>query len=399
MKLYHLFLLAFALSSTPCLAQSSWLDASRQALPRMTTPSMGYNPAYNQPNPSYPVTTYDPSLQGSGASTMLVPNRKDWKLGVYVTNTDIGAVVTNVAPGSAGQQAGLEPNDTIVAVGTSRIGNFDGRIVELADEIRRNADPMGRVSLLVMDSRQRQLRSLPITMNATTTAMVGTVMTRDRSPLPYGATLTVQLQNVSQPFYEIAGAKSITRADGAGPFAFELNLDPRYLDARYQYQLNAAISVNNQVVYSLAQPVPVDIGRFGQSISLVLERAGNISYGGIGTPASPGSVVNVGYAGSLDNNAMQQLFLQLLGRAPSAREVLAWQSYLQSGNSIDDLKVKLLSSNQFRERFPSDAAYVQQLIVSVSNRQPNQTELAFWMGRLQATGNPEQVVSEMLKNR
>ena len=124
---------------------------------------------------------------------MLVPNRKDWKIGVYLQNTDVGAIVTSVAPGSAGEQAGLEPNDIIVAVAGSRIGNFDNRIVELADEVRRNADQSGRVSLLVLDNRQRTLRSLPISMNSTSTALTGAVATRDRTSLPFGATLTVKL--------------------------------------------------------------------------------------------------------------------------------------------------------------------------------------------------------------
>ena len=339
-----------------------------------------------------------------GAGPMLAPARKDWKLGVYVDNTEVGAVVTQIAPGSAGQQAGLQPNDIIVAVGGTRIGNFDNRIVELADEIRRNTDALGRVSLLVFNSRQRTIVSLPVSMNSSSSTLNGTATTRDRSQLPNGSTLMVQLQNVSKPYYEIAGGKSVTRADGFGPFGFELHFDPRYIDPRDQYQLTASIFVGNQLMYSLPQPIGVDVNNLGQSLNVMLEQA---SAQGFGNPVQSnyapgfsGNQVNAGYPGTFGPNALNELFLQLLGRAPSAREVVAWQSYLQQGNSINDLKVKLMSSSQFRERFSNDAGYVQQLVTSLMNRAPNQQELAYWMTRMQATGSPEIVINEILaKNR
>ena len=190
-------------------------------------------------------------------------------MGVYVQNTDAGAVITQVAQGSAGQQAGLQPNDIIVAVGSSRIGSFDNRIVELADEIRRYTDPMGRVSLLVFSARQRTIQALTVSMNSTASTLAGTVSTRDRAQLPYGSTLLVQLQNVSNPYSIIDGGKSVTRADGIGPFAFELYIDPRYIDPRDQYQLTASITVGNQPIYFLRQPIAVDVRNIGQSMNLI----------------------------------------------------------------------------------------------------------------------------------
>lgn len=424
-----LIALATCLKSTPCFGQTNWLNVAPNALPKI---NYGGQAGFPTTAPAPPTTNYNtsgaalpsssgipsntgiPSNMGFPATTgygpSLVANRKDWKLGVYVQSTDVGAVVTQVAPGSAGQQSGIEPNDVIVAVGGNRIGSFDNRIVDLADEIRQNTDPTGRVSLLVLDSRQRVLKSLPVVMSSASSTLTGSVVTRDRMQLPYGTMLTVQIQNVSKPYYEIAGGKSVTRADGFGPFTFELNLDPRYLSPQDQYQVSASINSGNQELYRLPQPIAFNLGSLGQAINLTLERSnglppsGNTISGntisGNTIPSSNGNAINAGYPGTLDSNAMTQLFLQLLGRAPSTREVLAWQAYLQQGNSIDDLKIKLLSSSQFRERFGSDPAYVQQLITSVMNRTPNQQELAYWMGRLQATGSPEKVIGEMLmKNR
>ena len=416
-----LIVLATCLKGTQCFGQTIWLNVAPNALPKINFGGQAGFPSTTQApstlnysnsgaglpssssapsNTGFPSNVGYPATMGYGPS--LVANRKDWKLGVYVQSTDVGAVVTQVTPGSAGQQSGIEPNDVIVAVGGNRIGSFDNRIVDLANEIRQNTDPMGRVSLLVLDSRQRVLKAIPVVMSSASSTLTGSVVTRDRMQLPYGTMLTVQIQNVSKPYYEIAGGKSVTRADGFGPFTFELNLDPRYLSPQDQYQVSASINSGNQELYRLPQPIAFNLGSLGQAINLTLDRSNGLppsgnTIPGNTSPISSGNVIiNAGYPSTLDSNAMTQLFLQLLGRAPSTREVLAWQAYLQQGNSIDDLKIKLLSSSQFRERFGSDSAYVQQLITSVMNRTPNQQELAFWMGRLQATGSPEKVIGEML---
>jgi uncharacterized lipoprotein YbaY len=427
MKQLKLLLLVLAACSPPTLCfgqgygQGGWLDFA-SAIPKVLNP--GGTPNFNTSVQGFPstsgvssvpfssATAYNPANSngfnqgGFGAGPMLSPARKDWKLGVYVQNTDSGAVVTQVAPGSAGQQAGLQPGDIIVAVGGSRIGSFDNRIVELAEEIRRYTDPMGRVSILVFNARQRTIVALPISMNSTSSTLTGTVSTRDRSQLPYGSTLVVQLQNVSKPYYIIDGGKSATRADGNGPFGFELHFEPRYVDPADQYQLTASITIGNQLMYYLPQPIPVDVRNLGLPVNLLVEQAsGGQSLGNPGQPnyngGNPANVINVNYPGSLGPNAVNDLFIQLLGQPPSAKEVVAWQSYLSQGNSINDLKVKLLSSPRFRERFQyNDGAYVQQLVTSLTNQVPNQQEVAYWSTRLQATGSAELTINEILmKNR
>jgi uncharacterized lipoprotein YbaY len=394
-------------SASTCFSQG-WLDSFRTAQPRV---NVGLQNGFPQTNgiPANPYSTNAPPLQptdpeatnrgfptgnGYGVGPMLVPNRKDFKLGVYVQNTELGAMITQVAPGSAGQQAGLEPNDIIVAVGGSRLGAFDNRIVELTDELRRNTDNLGRVTLLVLDSRQRILQSIPVSMNSTSSSLAGFVMTRDRMQLPYGSVLTVQLQNASKPFYEILGGKSVTQANGQTASPFELNVDPRYVDPRDQYQLIAYISSGNQELYRLPQPIAINMNALGQPINLTLER----SQGGFvnSNPIPSGNVVNVGYPAQIGTNDIANLYANLLGRAPSARESIAWQSYLQSGNSINDVAAKLLSSPQFRERFQNEASYLQQAILLATKRQPNQQELSFWLTRLQSN-SPEVVIGEILQ--
>ncbi len=429
MKFTVMVLWATILSSCPtfCLGQTFWQDFS-SAIPKVLNPAgtpvfntqqQGFpstsgfpQSSFNAPTSNVPTNTgFNNSVLNSGFNTgafggagpMLAPARKDWKLGVYVDNREEGAVITQVAQGSAGQQAGLQPNDIIVAVGPSRIGYFDNRIIELAEEIRRNADPTGRVSLLVFNAAQRRLVPLMVSMNSTSTSVTGVIASRDRVQLPSGSALVVQLQNISNPYNLISGGKSVTRADGVGPYPFELHIDPRYLDPRDQYQLTAYISLGNQTIYSLPQPITLNTNNLAQPLSLMVE---SVSGGqGFGNPSQPnfptggqGNVVNVGYPGSnMQTVDLNSLFFQLLNRAPSAAESVAWQAYLQQGNSINELKIKLMSNIKFRERFVSDSAYVQELMRALAGRVPDQQELAFWTSRLQATQSPETVIGEMLQ--
>jgi len=410
MKLFKLLFWGAAVFSCPaiCSAQSFWQDFS-SAIPKVLNPggtaqgfpsTSGFSPNTYQPGMNAPSNVAFNTNGFGGAGPMLAPARKDWKLGVFVDNREEGAVITQVAPGSAGQQAGLQPNDVIVAVGGSRIGSFDNRIIELAEEIRRNADITGRVSLLVFNARQRTLVPVPVSMNSTSTSLTGVVAIRDRLQLPSGSALVVQIQNVSNPYNLISGGKSVTRADGFGPFPFELNVDPRYIDPRDQYQLTAAIALGNQTVYSLLQPVSVNANNLGQSLNLMLEQtqAGQ----GFGIPGrsnqSPSNIVSAGYPGNfIQPNGLNNLFQELLNRSPSAAEAVAWQSYLQQGNSINDLKIKLMSNIKFREKFRNDNAYVQYLMSVLTTRVPDQQELAFWTSKLQATQSPEIVIGEILQ--
>jgi len=335
---------------------------------------------------------------------------KNWKLGVYVCNSDVGALVQQVDAGSPGQAIGISVGDIIVAVSGARIGEFDGRVVDIADELRKQVDPYGRVSLLVQSGSTRALRSATVTLMATTNVTAGTVSLADRGTLPQGSVLTVELKNASKPYYEIAGGKAVLRAEGTGPFPFELNYDPRYIDARDQYQLSAFVTWNNQIVYSIRQPIAIAPNALNQQFNVILDRGnflptsgGSLSIPGLGPPPSGTiSSASPGYTnlpGATDTAALNQLFVTVLGRPASSREIIAWQSYLQQGNTLNDVTIKLMSSSQYRERFSSDSAYLQQVIQTLTGRVPTPSELTYWLGRAQALGAPERVISEIMAQR
>jgi uncharacterized lipoprotein YbaY len=395
---------------TQSLQAQSWTDFG-SAVPKVAPPPGGA--AAWGTSGSYSLTPIGPGGVPSGSnatfSSPLVTSSRNWKLGVYVRNLDVGALVQQIDAGSAAQTAGINIGDVIVAVSGNRIGEFDGRVVDIGDELRRNADPYGRVSLLIQDMRTKNLRAALVTLTASSGLTSGSVTVNDRASLPSGSILTVQLSNLSKPFFEVAGGKTVARAEGVGPFPFSLNYDPRYIDPRDQYTINAWITWNNQVIYSLRQPVPVAASGLSQNFPLVVERGNYIpttnaaaipgistSMGGTVSAASPGYGT---LPGATDTNSLNQLFVAVLGRPASTTELLAWQSYLQQGKNLNDVAVKLMTSNQYRERFPTDTAYIQQVLQTLTGRPPTAAETQAWVARLQSVGSADRVIEEMLAQR
>ena len=401
----------------------SWLGFNA-AVPKVA-PGYGGGVTVNAPGvaPSYPPTGF-PTASPTGlssASPTLVPTTKQWKLGVVVRNTDLGAIVQTVEPNSAAQTAGIIPGDSIIAVSGTRIGEFDGRVVDIGEEIKRYVDSLGRVPLLIQDSRTRALRASVVTLTSTATALSGSVSLADRGSLPLGSVLTVQLQNLTRPFYEVAGGKTVLKAEGTGPFRFDLFIDPRYLTPSDQYQLTAFVSSNNQVVYNLRQPVLVPVQGLNQLYNLVLDRPYTPPPASVATtpnsfpansfpansfttnslPASGGGVVTASLPavpslpGQVSTDALNQVFVSLLGRQPSSRELIAWQDYMQQGHTLNEVAAKIMASPQFRERYATDQAYVQQVIQTLTGKLATSNDVNYWVGRMTALGSPEKMIAEL----
>ena len=90
------------------------------------------------------------------------PPSRQWKLGVYAYYGDTGATVTQVAPNSPAQRAGLERGDLIVSVNGYQIGWIMDYLYPLDAELQRQAGFSGQVRLLVQNVRNRQLLNLDV---------------------------------------------------------------------------------------------------------------------------------------------------------------------------------------------------------------------------------------------
>lgn len=382
------------LSGVPSAFGQSWLGFNA-AVPKVAP---GYGSGMSVTTPGVATTPIPgiatPSL--TSVAPTLVPTTRPWKLGVVVRNTDIGAIVQTVEPNSAAQVAGIIPGDNIIAVSGTRIGEFDGRVVDIGEEIKRYVDGSGRVPLLIQDSRTKGLRASVVTLASGATALSGTVSIADRSSLPPGSVLTVQLQNLTRPFYEVAGGKAVLRAEGTGPFRFELFIDPRYLTPTDQYQLTSFVSWNNQVLYTLRQPLLVPVQAINQQYNLSLDRAVSTAAAtpssGVVTASLPASP---SLPGQVNTDALNQVFVSLLGRQPSSRELIAWQEYMQQGHTLNDVAAKIMASPQFRERYATDQAYVQQVIQTLTGKLATSNDVNYWIGRMQTLGSPEKMIAEL----
>lgn len=89
-------------------------------------------------------------------------DRDRWILGVHAYNTPTGVVITQVAPRSAAMEAGLEDQDVIITVNGFQVGEIDGRLFALGDELQHRAGLRGEVRLLVQNWRNRELVNLDV---------------------------------------------------------------------------------------------------------------------------------------------------------------------------------------------------------------------------------------------
>jgi PDZ domain-containing protein len=99
------------------------------------------------------------------ASPRIAPPRGDWKLGVWVYNTDTGVVITRIERGSAADRRGLERGDRIVTVGGYQVGYVGDYLYPLGYELQRQAGRRGDVSLLVQDVRRNELSSFDVRLD------------------------------------------------------------------------------------------------------------------------------------------------------------------------------------------------------------------------------------------
>jgi len=331
---------------------------------------------------------------GAGATnTSQLP--KDWKFGVAVDPSQTGAIVRQVTPNSPAQRAGLKPNDIIIALGGVQVGYVENRLNDVGDQIRRSADNTGRVRALVLDSQSARLQNMDIQLDSASNALTGSIALRDRGSLPPNSIMTVQIENVTRPFYEVRNGKVITSAFGTGPFFYEIQYDPVYIDPRDRYQLNAIITdQTGRTLYALREPIPIPTGGLPPNSVLALDSFRDLQLAG--QQAGGGTVTS---AYGQDPAVLSQIFMQLLGRPPSTNEQVAWSGYLAQGNSIIDLKAKIIGSPSYYDRLGNNPqAFIQTMIRTLKGSPATQNEVNAWLNRLQQyQGNREQVAKEFMQ--
>ena len=105
-------------------------------------------------------------------------------MGVFIENTSRGVSIRRVVPGSAASRAGLEASDVIVTVAGYQVGQVDGVLYDLGDELAIRASGRGDVRLLVLNHRNGRL----VNVDARLTPRSPVVRDRGRSPRGFGNT-------------------------------------------------------------------------------------------------------------------------------------------------------------------------------------------------------------------
>lgn len=321
------------------------------------------------------------SWPGAGVS-----NR--WMLGVEGANTNLGVSVNRVAAGSAAARAGIAPGDLIVGVGSSRVGSVGERVLDLSDQVNRNADSRGRVEVLVQSRRTMQLSSLFIQLNsATQSAITGQLILPANVRVPPDAVVTVQLDNVSRPHYAVRNGHYSFRPPALtqGAISFTLNYDRSYVFDTDTYQLSAYMTSRGRTVYVTQSPVLVLTRGNPSSVRIPLVPASGIAVASAtNVNGANNNVYTTSYT-SYDriSQSVTASYRKYLERQPSALELAAWHQVPDVENRLRRLPLELMASQEYFDRVgDNNSVWIQKVFTEIVGRQPTALEFDQWMRRL-----------------
>jgi uncharacterized lipoprotein YbaY len=337
-----------------------------------------------------------PSLLPSAAASPLASasgawnqQAKGWRLGVAIENLETGVRLTDVERGLPADNAGLKRDDVILAVGGYQVGYVDGALFDLGDELRRRADARGRVTFLAFDARNRQLRSMPVTLTPQNAAVGvrGQILCKERISFSSRAVLTVRLRDVTFPNWQnvTVGQQQIPNPSNP-PIPFAIDFDPSTLFPDHRYAVDAWLADGSQIIVQTSAPISVNplTSTTPLQVTLVKPTAS--------TP--PGNY----YAAQIDQ--VNQWYRQYLMRDATTQELAAWQAHLQAGRSVQDVQAYLLSSSEYYDRVGNQPArYLNELYRNLYGRAPTSTELAQFQAQYAQMGGSgrNQYVQDVLR--
>jgi uncharacterized lipoprotein YbaY len=319
------------------------------------------------------------TLPGLGSPSWNQPPAS-WRLGVAIENMETGVLLTDVERGLPADNAGLERGDVIIAVGGYQVGYVNGALFDLGDELRRRTEPTGKVTFLVFDGRNRQLRSMPVTLVQQSQGKVrGQVACRERISLSSQAVLTVRLRDVTFPTWQnVQVGQHVTPNPPHPPISYTIDFDPSTIYPDHKYAIDAWLLDRGQVVVQTATATPVNPLNATSPIQLTLVKPGGASSPG----TSPG---NVYASGQIDQ--INQWYRQYLLRDATTQELAAWQAHLQAGRTPQDVQAYILSSSEYYDRLGNQSSrYLTELYRNLFGRQPTAADLAAFQSQYQQYG-------------
>lgn len=320
--------------------------------------------------------------QGSDWLEGATQQMPEWKLGVRTENLDTGVRVTGVDRGSAAERVRIQVGDLIVAVGGYQVGLVNRRFYSLAEEINRRADINGNVTLLLQDHVSRGLASVNVRLEKSTQSLTGNLVYRDRDPLPADAIVTVEIENVTRPHYEVHRGQTSFRPgskiDSRGNIPFEIAFDPKYVFADDVYEVRATITSRGRTIYNTPRPQRVLTGANSGTVNLALA-----SVYDRGVPA-----MTAGYPRYDDlNSRLVALYQRYLDRSPKPLELAALASTPGIEDRLSELPLEIMAAQEYYDSVGNRRdLWFRKVFQEIVGVAPTQLEFERWMQRFESLG-------------
>ncbi len=300
--------------------------------------------------------------------------QKRWRLGLSGDNRDTGVLVRDVSSNSAASRARIEVGDLIVCVGGFQVGMVAGRLYDLSEEINRRADLNGRVTLVIQDHRTGQVAAVALQLDNHETRLVGTINYRNNYPLPADAIVTVQIENLTRPYYAVGNGQTQLRPGSGTSFPFEIAYDASYVNPQDTYQVRATVSSGGITIAETQQPQRVLTGGAGNQVQLALVPLAS---------SGSGNVISAGYPNyeTLDSR-LTSMYRKYLNRDPSFIELAALRATPGIDSRIDAIPSELMASQEYFDMAGNNnVLWLERRFSQVVKRPPSQGELTQWMQR------------------
>ena len=296
-----------------------------------------------------------------------------WRLGLTGDNRQTGVLVRQVTNGSAAARARIEAGDLIVNVGGFQVGMVEGRLYDLAEEINRRADSNGYVTLLVQDHNSGQLAAVPVQLDPHATRLSGNLLYRERSPLPADAVVTVQIENVTRPYFVVGNGTTQFRPLPGSTIPFEIAYDANYIVPQDTYQVRAFVTSGGRTILQTMQPQRVLTGGAPDQVQLVL------------TPVTGqgGSVVSAGYPSyNLIDERLTSMYRKYLNRDPLPVELAALRLTPGIESRLESLPLDIMAGQEYFDAAGNNnTVWLERVFAQIVKRPPTTTELQQWLQR------------------
>ncbi len=306
-------------------------------------------------------------------------SRKPWRLGVESFETETGVLVRSVAPRSAAELVRIEVDDVIVAVEGFQVGIVGGRLYELNDELNRRASTNGVVTLLVQDHISGRLASIRAQLDGNQNSLTGTLVHTGRPPLPSDAIVTVEIENVTRPHYQVRQGNYSFRPTVANNIPFEIAYDPSFIDPQDLYRVRAFVASGGRTI--LNTPSPQNVLTRGNPSQARLTLAPLDSSLVSSNPTQ--GVITAGYPNyNALNERITQMYQQYLGRRPTTLELAALRATPNIESRLDLMPLEIMAAQEYFDLAGNnDAVWLQKVFQEIVKKRPSQSELDQWMRR------------------